>query len=281
MKTIWLRFPTFGKSSFIFLLISAIELCLKIAKRILVKKNYRSVDFVRKNYDNQRNIVLQNFLNNPIDFDEYVFGLPERDFILLNNKIIYNDVRTARMCLLSFIVENFRDALHIPNATFIEFGCGDGRNLLYLKRCFPSAIFIGYELSQKSVELCRAAATHFNLDVEFHQADISTCTAESLNSGTICFSVHAIEQIPFGYDNAISVMYKLASRGVYLFEPVDELYPLSPRGIISRLRVVAFDRVSGILKFSKTLVAKEFVAKRLGINGNPLNESCLIKIIKP
>jgi hypothetical protein len=281
MKTIWLRIPVIQKSGLAFLATATLEFGLAGVKYLITKKPFRTVKYVKESYDLERNELLISFLESPPDIDIYIYGLPnKKDFILANNRVFYDSIRAARMRCMSFILEKLRYDLDDSAKTVIEFGCGDGRNLICLKKCFPNIRFIGYELSNKSVELCRAAAKHYNLDIEFKQVDVTSANKSELMSADICFSVHALEQIPRGYDKALTLMHSLAINAVYLFEPIHELYSFSLRGVLSRIRVRVFDRVSGLYNYAKKLPAKEFFAESLGFSDNPLNETCFVKIVK-
>src|SRR5262245_46017146 len=54
-----------------------------------------------------------------------------------------------------------------PQATsIVEYGCGIGRNLLFLKHALPHLKVYGYELAQPGVQIARGAAKKFAVEAE-------------------------------------------------------------------------------------------------------------------
>ena len=217
-----------------------------------------------------------------IDLDEYVFGSPkDRDYILISDKTIYESIRVARMTILSILVDKIRQ-LGLPSGTRIaEFGSGDGRNLLYLKTCFPTFEFKGYELSNESVKLSIAAANRFGIDVGFEQYDLTTVDYdESVELYDVCYTVHALEQLPVMHDIALRNILRRAKTNVLFLEPIHELYGRGLRDLLSRYRVIDLQRLSGFLRTIQAEEGIAFSAARLGVGDNPFNQTCCVEILK-
>ena len=130
--------------------------------------------------------------------------------------------------------------------TVVELGSGRGRNLLYLKRRFPGLRCVGLDISPVSTALAHAAAERFGLEIEVASADV-TQPLPPLPSGiAVCYSVHALEQMPRVFPQAVQAMLGLhpACRGVV--QPVAELHPPTLRGWVSRLYIRDHDYLNGL-----------------------------------
>ncbi len=90
-------------------------------------------------------------------------------------------------------------------------------------------------------------------------------------------SVHAFEMMPRIYGPAIESIRALKPKAIVMFEPIEEIWPLTPRHLVSRLRVRTLDRVRGLYKGIASLGT--VVEKRLvGYATNPLNETTLLVV---
>jgi SAM-dependent methyltransferase len=231
---------------------------------------------VRRNYDAERSQQLASV--DRLDWQTYTLGPEEVDFVLEDGAVRVGSLRHSRRRLLAHLQSLIADGG--PHRAIVEFGCGDGRNLAYLKRAFPSCRAVGFELSPASVELARICARKFGADVHFEAADVSKPlpTLGALGDVTLAYSVHALEQMPRIYMGALANMLSCGAATVALFEPAIELYPWSARGLAARLRALAIDRVRGLAPSVRRLAAEhgyELVACRaLGFADNPLNETC-------
>jgi hypothetical protein len=102
-------------------------------------------------------------------------------------------------------------------------------------------------LTQSSVELGRLASKHYNLPAEFHRADITQPLPVS-EPVDVCFSVHALEQIPDAR-GAFEQMSQLARMAVVLFEPIPELWGASLLARTGRIRARHLDRLRGLYPY--------------------------------
>jgi hypothetical protein len=242
----------------------------------------RTPDGVRKSYNSSRQLELERL--ETIDWDSFVY-FPEEwsDFVLIDDKVTWGRLRRARTQLLARLEEVAAEYAR-PGATIIEFGSGDGRNLLHLKKLFPNTRFIGLELSDVSVQLSREAAKKFGLNVEFFEANVCEELPKLPRSDdvTLAYSSFALEMMPRIFTRAVDKMADSTSGGLVFFEPAGELWPLNLRGISSRLRVLQLDRLRGLSRKVRELTASAnwelLRMERLKVGINPLNEACEIHL---
>jgi hypothetical protein len=134
------------------------------------------------------------------------------------------------------LVDAIRDYFPQPGS-ISGFGCGVGRNLLYVKSIFPSADVFGYELCQEGVDVARAAAEKFKMDVKYERLDYLTMEAGGplFPAADVSFTCFSLEQLPKGADIALTNILARSKFGSAHIEPVTTNYPLTFRGIIGRL----------------------------------------------
>ncbi len=134
--------------------------------------------------------------------------------------------------IVAALRENFPAAKSIT-----EFGCGVGRNLLYIKQQMPHLQCYGYELCRPGVEIARAAAKKFGLDVSYSQLDyVAGSESDYVFPKTdVAFTMYSLEQLPETNKIAIENILCHTHYGSIHIEPVPENYPLTYRGIIGRL----------------------------------------------
>lgn len=118
-----------------------------------------------------------------------------------------------------------------------EYGCGVGRNLLYLKRQMPHVKCYGYELCKPGVELAAAAAKKFGMDVSYSQLDyVGGSESEYIFPKTdVSFTVFSLEQLPDTNKVAMENILRHTMYGSIHLEPVSEMYPFTLRGLIGRI----------------------------------------------
>ncbi len=118
-----------------------------------------------------------------------------------------------------------------------EYGCGIGRNLLYLKKLFPNLRCYGYELTPDGVDIARQAAAKFALDIEYAQLDYVFDPPEKFVFPVTdaAFTMFSLEQLPTGCDIALGNILSHVRYGSIHLEPIPEYYPKTLRGMIARL----------------------------------------------
>lgn len=134
--------------------------------------------------------------------------------------------------ILTTLQREFPDAKSVA-----EYGCGIGRNLLYLKRQMPHMKCFGYELCKPGVELAEAAAIKFGMDVSYSQLDyVGGSESDYVFPKTdVSFTVFSLEQLPDTNKIAVENILRHATYGSIHIEPVPEVYPFSLRGLIGRI----------------------------------------------
>jgi hypothetical protein len=201
------------------------------------------------------------------------------DFTLLDDQVRWGPLRVVRDRMIEHLHRAVAPWVQ-PGRTVIEFGSGDGRNLLVLGRAFPEMRFVGLELSPVSVELSRQAATHFGVsNVQFESANVCQPITVALPAAaevTFVFSFFALEMMPRIFPGAIEAMLTASSGGVSFFEPVSEVWSRDLRGLTSRLRVFQLDRLAGFTSALRKAITHSpwriTAMRRTGVGLNPLNE---------
>lgn len=198
-----------------------------LLRRLAGRSYRRTPEAVIAEYEDVRRRYLRQFQATPPSLEEYLlFEADQRpsDVLVhcLDNRLVVGSFREASHRGLSRVLAAI--AAYHP-ASVMEFGCGAGHNLLAIKHAMPEVRCIGLELTAPSVELGRAASSHYGLPVEFHQADVTKALPcpPCPESVDVCFSVHALEQIPDAR-GAFEQMRRFAGMAVVLFEPIPELW---------------------------------------------------------
>jgi len=160
-----------------------------------------------------------------------------------------------------------------PDARSVtEYGCGVGRNLLFLKQRLPEVNFYGYELCGPGVDLARAASKKFELHVEYSQLDY-VAGAESdyvFPESDVAFTMYSLEQIPVANRTALENMHRHVGLGSIHIEPVPENYPYTPRGMLGRLDHWKADYLRDFEKNIASIELAQVKRERLNTAHNPL-----------
>ncbi|MDH3728675.1 MAG: class I SAM-dependent methyltransferase [Myxococcales bacterium] len=201
----------------------------------------------------------------------------EEKWILKDSKLVRGTVRDARRYLLDRLGTRIEEFLPDGQGTVVEFGCGTGRNLLYLARRFPNLELIGIEITPKTVERARHVASENGMNVTFLEGDMTSPPAITADVDVV-YSIHALEQLPRSFALAVDAMLGLARRGVVLFEPVHELFPRTIVGLAGRFRIYNADYLDGLLGYLKEKGADIVKARALATAGYPLNRTTEIVI---
>jgi hypothetical protein len=152
------------------------------------------------------------------------------DGALFNGR--YNASQYYRARLRWALDTYFKDA-----ASVTEYGAGLGRNLLFLKSHYPHLRCYGYELVSDGVDVARAAANKFGLDVTYAQLDYLNDPPEKFvfPATDVAFTVFSLEQLPNGCEIALRNILERTRMGSIHLEPVPENYPNNLLGLIGRI----------------------------------------------
>lgn len=162
---------------------------------------------------------------------------------------------------------------HFPGARSVtEFGCGVGRNLLFLKRELPELQCFGYELCEPGVEAATAAAAKFGFDVSYSQLDYVNDPEEKyiFPPTDIAFTMFSLEQMPRNNEVALKNLLSRVRMGSIHIEPVPENYPWNVRGVLGRIEHRRVDYLSGFDALVKRLNLRGVTVEKLISSHNPL-----------
>ena len=267
----WLNRDVQNSSSSAFLREALVAIGSKSLRNLLRRGNLSSTDRSRElmttKYDEERSKIQISSFNN------YIFGDMREDFILNGGKIEFGSLSVGVRSNMEILLDLVKR--YAGTGTIVELGCGNGRNLMYLaKQGVPNKL-IGFDLSPASAEVATRAADHFGLAIEFRAGDASKPLPLQLSDVGVVFTVHAFKMMPRIFVDALTNIAKLRPQAVIFLEPIETLWPLNLRGMISRLRVRNLDR----LRHFMSNVRKDFTvleARPLPNSSNPLNQTCLV-----
>jgi SAM-dependent methyltransferase len=182
-----------------------------------------------------------------------------------------------RKSLLNSIREHFPDARSIT-----EYGCGVGRNLLFLKRELPDLECYGYELCQPGVAVAKSAAEKFKVPIQYAQLDYVNDGIEKFvfPETDIAFTMFSLEQLPRSSERAVRNILDHVRLGSIHIEPVPENYPRTLRGILGRIEHRKIDYLSGFDAVVHSLNLKNMTLKKLTSAHNPLMSPSLYVLKK-
>jgi hypothetical protein len=172
---------------------------------------------------------------------------------------------------LRLLLETLRR--EFPNARSItEYGCGIGRNLLYLKKHLPEMECYGYELCQPGVEIAQAAAKKWGLSVSYSQLDYVNDEDDKYSHPLtdIAFTMFSLEQLPDTNKQAMENILRHISVASIHIEPVPENYPLTLRGVVGRLDHWKASYLANFERSLSSLAEVSIERTRLDTSHNPL-----------
>lgn len=258
------------------MLLTEFKVFLKFQLRRM-KKVKRTPELINDIYEKIRKNKLISLKK--MSFETYIHGGNTLRWCLIDNKVCFGIKKTVHLRKLSILESIFLES----NAeTVIEFGSGDGSNLLFLAKRYPKTRFIGLELSQSSVELSVLAAKKFGINnVSFLQTDLTEVKSYNnlLKKNCFVYSMHTLEEMPRIFKIPVSVLSKSEVETIAFFEPA---YIFSfKRGFldIARfIRIINKDRLWGLITACKRLMHPRFNIDiiDLGLGIKPENPTTLI-----
>lgn len=234
--------------------------------RAVMPKIRRDAAFVTNEYNHERD----EYWKPELSEDEFIYGdgvTPT--WLLIDHKLVRSTQREVRLRLLKKLRDRVAQYSK-PGDLIVEFGAGTGRNMAYLARELPDRKYVGIELTPRSVEDAKRTLARFGLPVEMRVGDMTKPTGLD---AAVSFSVLALEQLPGEVSReALRQMAATAKNAIVCFEPIRELFPLSLRGITSRLRQYRADYLAGMPAHARELGLKVVVEERTGLAHHALNE---------
>jgi SAM-dependent methyltransferase len=184
------------------------------------------------------------------------------------SKQVFDSADFYRKTMLDGFERNYRGAKSVA-----EFGCGVGRNLIYLHLAHPELKLYGFELCKPGVELGNAAAKKFNLPITYTQLDYLNWIPADIKMPDIdvAFTIFSLEQIPDKNDIALQNIMSKVNMGTFHLEPVVENYPWTIRGMISKIDHYKVGYLKNFDKNARMVAGNSNVTKEIyGTAHNPL-----------
>lgn len=247
---------------------------LKLAIYVLRRqKNPRNVDSVKKEYTESWNSfreklaksnTIEEWLNDNDGIERY-YNVNGKF-----SKQVFDSSDFYRKTFLNAFNTHFAHS-----KTVGEFGCGVGRNLIYLHKAHPELKLYGFELCEPGVELANKAAEKFNLPIKYFQLDYLNWNPSDIKMPDIdtAFTIFSLEQIPEQEQNykALNNIMSRVNLGTFHLEPVVENYPKNIRGRIAKIDHEKVGYLTGFEKTAELTVGKENVFKTVHNSAhNPL-----------
>ena len=262
------------------MLLNELKVFIKFQLRRM-KKVKRTPELIIGIYEKIRKNKLTNLKK--MSFETYIHGGNSLRWCLLDNKVCFGIKKTVHLRKLSILESIYLES----NAeTVIEFGSGDGSNLLFLAKRYPKTKFIGLELSQSSVELSILAAKKFGIkNISFFQTDLTMEKSYNnlLKKNCFVYSMHTLEEMPRIFKIPVSVLSKSDVENIAFFEPA---YIFSfKRGFLDLarfVRIINKDRLWGLITTCKKLMNPRYNIDiiDLGLGIKPENPTTLIMLKK-
>ncbi len=155
----------------------------------------------------------------------------------------------TKSILLGTKVGIVRGQVSTPVSYLLEYGCGIGRNMPFLRIAFPDALVIGSDFSATSLGLAR----HENPDIEFVHAVVAHVAFEatlpgwaSIPAGVMLIS--GVQLFALGIAGAYiaKICEETKARPLYIIREAHGVAALeAPFQTADRLRLHQLDRISG------------------------------------
>ncbi|MFO1257754.1 MAG: class I SAM-dependent methyltransferase [Gammaproteobacteria bacterium] len=172
-----------------------------------------------------------------------------------------------REMILKSILENFHNVQSIT-----EFGCGVGRNLLYIKSKYPNIECYGYDICKEGISVAKDASEKFGVEVKYAVLDYVNAKDDDyiFPVTDVAFTLYSLEQISSRVETALINILSKVKYGTVHIEPIPENYPRTIRGFIARLDHWKVDYIRGFENRLQTIGDIIFTKKMLGTSHNVL-----------
>lgn len=211
-------------------------------------------------------------------YEALVYQRGQRSFLLQEDRVRYGD----RSAVEPYLHQRLVQALGLTSSSsgrLLEFGCGQGRNLFWLKRYAPDLRLHGVDISPGAIRAAMSFGKRLGLDVQF---DTLTGHRLPFPDGWFdaAFTKHCLEQCPYTYRDIIQELLRVTRGPLVFLEPLSELYPVSFRGVCGRLHGLYHEYARGVYRYLRraTTVTHH---ERVGWSANAVNETCLVVVNAP
>lgn len=134
-----------------------------------------------------------------------------------NSNIEYDLFGVIRLYLFERYFRDF-DAIY-------ELGCGSCQNVYALAKLFPEKIIHGLDWTRSSARIAESICINSSTKVRGTVFDLMNPSEDlQIDSNSIVFSIHSLEQLGTNYGNLISFLMKKMPRLVFHYEPITELF---------------------------------------------------------
>ncbi len=163
-------------------------------------------------------------------------------------------------------LKNFKDA----EGTFLEIGCGTGKQIFSVATYFPKFSFVGIDISEPNIRICNEALSQIKESKKFRFIQADFCTYEFKQKFEVIFSYGVFQLISEPMDVLLTRTWELLSLNGYfiLSMPYKCLYNKfinSIRGILKAIRCKLLDELGIGLAFRlyRKKYSKEFLRERI------------------
>jgi ubiquinone/menaquinone biosynthesis C-methylase UbiE len=206
---------------------------------------------------------------------DYIAGTTQA---VLNGQIHRMSHREARERYCAYLFEEI-DRILPPagKLRILEVGCGNCINLVLLKQRYGERIDLtGHDISERRIAV---AKEFFGAELDAIAFAVKSATelvpVEEESQFDLVFSMHCLEQIPFGVLSAVQGMYARARSRVVMIEPVfDFARPTQ------KLFLIYSDYTRTLLPTVRYLGYKILRAQPLNIESSLKNQSSIIVVEK-
>jgi len=153
-------------------------------------------------------------MTDPVNFDDYA---EQYDRLLREDTSFFS---SSEAYFAKYKVDLMAHQINWPISRLLEYGCGTGRNIPFLKQAFPNAEIVGLDISAASLEVARRN----NAGIKFVQEDK---WEEPLGQFDLVFVAGVFHHVPFKLHLTVAgTLWKYLFPSSFLF--VFEHNPYNP-----------------------------------------------------
>ncbi len=205
-------------------------------------------------------------------FDRIVYRKGLRGYVLKEARVVEEDWAAVERHMHEAVASALGLSRGAP-LKVLEFGCASGRNLFWLKKEYPHLTLVGVEISGQARDLGQRLSARFGLPVEFGRVRDGRIPQPD-GAFDAAFTKFCLEQCPYEYPAIVAELLRVTKGRVVLLEPMEEMHPLSFRGLLGRLHGFYHNYSRGLYGHLRRLPQFR-QARRLGWAVNPFNEPTL------